>query len=511
VWKWIWPRVGSTPISQNTDSEMFDRTDYPYTETFVREAIQNTLDARLDPARPAVISFKFHRGSAAAVRDFVGEAIDLRRQAALRVPSEWDRGEIDWLCIEDFNTKGLDGDLGDRLGNFWNYWLNFGLSNKDGHGRGGRGIGRVTFLIASRVQTVLGITRRMVDDVTAASGMVLLRAMRTREGLRSTHAYLAAAENQEHSIFRLHDGKAFHSAVVQAFKLAGYTNSPNTSGLALAIPYPHEELTPDGILASSIEHFAPAILNGSLIVRVDDHLLDRGHIDAIAASVAERMNTGWLSEDVGRYLSLIRSAQHVKPQILDVDIKKDLTSLRDRPEVIRFQKALASEQTVVFALRFDLTRGAATRKVILTIAAARTPESLRPIDRLFREGMSLPDVKSNSPGEIDAVILVDDDELATYLNFCEGKAHLDLLESKEVRAKLEEKGYRPLVSVKRFVKSLPAEMRKLLTPDITEPEIDVFDAFFSLPDTDAGKRKGPGGKPDVNPPPPPAPKFDIFD
>jgi hypothetical protein len=247
VWKWIWPRVGSTPISQNTDSEMFDRTDYPYTETFVREAIQNTLDARLDPARPAVISFKFHRGSAAAVRDFVGEAIDLRRQAALRVPSEWDRGEIDWLCIEDFNTKGLDGDLGDRLGNFWNYWLNFGLSNKDGHGRGGRGIGRVTFLIASRVQTVLGITRRMVDDVTAASGMVLLRAMRTREGLRSTHAYLAAAENQEHSIFRLHDGKAFHSAVVQAFKLAGYTNSPNTSGLALAIPYPHEELTPDGI------------------------------------------------------------------------------------------------------------------------------------------------------------------------------------------------------------------------------------------------------------------------
>jgi hypothetical protein len=119
--------------------------------------------------------------------------------------------------------------------------------------------------------------------------------------------------------------------------------------------------------------------------------------------------------------------------------------------------------------------------------------------------MSLPDVKTNNPGEIDVLIFVDDDELATYLNFCEGKAHLDLLESKEVRAKLEEKGYRPLVAVKRFVKALPTDIRTFLIPDITEPEIDVFDAFFSLPDSEPGKRKGPGGKPDINPPPPPPP------
>ncbi len=29
-WSWIWPNVGATPIHQGLDSEMFDRTDYPY-------------------------------------------------------------------------------------------------------------------------------------------------------------------------------------------------------------------------------------------------------------------------------------------------------------------------------------------------------------------------------------------------------------------------------------------------------------------------------------------------
>ena len=53
-WSWIWPNVGATPINQGLDSEMFDRSDFPYYETFVREAIQNSLDARLDPTKSVI-------------------------------------------------------------------------------------------------------------------------------------------------------------------------------------------------------------------------------------------------------------------------------------------------------------------------------------------------------------------------------------------------------------------------------------------------------------------------
>src|SRR5438552_3544210 len=81
VWKWIWPSVGATPISEGLDTEMFDRVDYPYSETFVREAIQNSLDARLNPDTPVVISFRFHSALLGPRRAFLAQAIEFRRKA----------------------------------------------------------------------------------------------------------------------------------------------------------------------------------------------------------------------------------------------------------------------------------------------------------------------------------------------------------------------------------------------------------------------------------------------
>src|SRR5581483_4423402 len=90
------------------------------------------------------------------------------------------------------------------------------------------------------------------------------------------------------------------------------------------------------------------------------------------------------------------------------------------------------------------------------------------------------------PGELDMIVLADDRLLATYLNFCEGKAHLDLLQSKDTKAKLKENGFETNFAVKRFVKSLPVELRSLLTPQMTEPDSTVFDEFLSIPNEDKG-------------------------
>lgn len=508
MWKWIWPRVGPTPSSQNTDSEMFDRADYPYTETFVREAIQNTLDARLNAEEPAIIKFGFRQGSLSSRRAYLEEAVSKRKIAGFPSVEDWEAGRIDWVTIEDFNTRGLDGALDDRLGNFWNYWLNFGVSNKDGAKRGGRGIGRVTFLIASRMQTVLALTRRVVDDVTASCGMTLLRTMRTPDGIvRTTHAYLAADEKDD--VFRLHDAAGFNEGLAKAFLLNGYSAAPTTSGLALVIPYPHVDLVPEGILASAVEHFAPAILNGSLVVQVDDTTLDQNSIDQVADLVAGKIHTRSIGADVGRYLDLLRTDLLSAPE-LKVDSNLGLAALRDTDQAKAMQEACAAGKKVSLRLSFGLKQHNITLPVSLRAVLARTPDDYLPIDRFFREGMSLPEVKSSVPGELDLVLLVEDENLATFLNLCEGKAHLDLLESKEVKAKLEKHGYHLPIALKRFIKALPNELRALVTPDITEPEIDVFDAFFALPDDSSDKKKVRGSKADVNPPPavpPPPPRI----
>lgn len=508
-WSWIWPSVGATPINQGLDSEMFDRTDFPYFETFVREAIQNSLDARLDHNAPVTVNFTFHSDGIGPRRAWLEQVMAFRKKAGLDIPPEWGHGNVHWLVVEDFNTKGLSGSLTSRSSDFWNYWLNFGVSNKDGTGRGGRGIGRVTFLIASRLQSVIGFTRRSQDAATAICGMAVLRAQEDGEDYLSTHAYLADAING--NIYDLHNGPEFQARTKNAFGLSGY-DTEFTSGLALAIPYPHAELTPDGILAASIENFAPAIINGTLRLNVDGRVLDSGSIDEIAADVADHLNDEAIKADVERYLHLIRCGQDEGEPVritLEQGLKSDLEALRGSKDIEKLQKKLAAGQDVVLELRFPLERNHSHATVTMRAAIGGAPSGARPIDRLFREGMSLPDVRAKNPGELDMVLLVEDGLLATYLNFCEGKAHLDLLESKDIKQKLEDNGFTGGPRIKRLVKNLPIELRLMLTPDITAPDAHVFDTYFSKPADAPGKRTKPKDPVDP-PPPPPPPKPPVF-
>jgi len=73
---------------------------------------------------------------------------------------------------------------------------------------------------------------------------------------------------------------------------------------------------------------------------------------------------------------------------------------------------------------------------------------------------------------------------------CEGKAHLDLLENHEVRAKLKAMGCK--VTERRFVKALPDTLRLLFVPEVSEPDASVFSDIFSVPLDDAPRRSRQG-------------------
>ena len=498
---WIWPAVGATPVNQGLDSEMFDRVDYPYSETFVREAIQNSLDARRDLTKPVEIRFSFHEAKLGPRAKFLKEAIEYRQLAGLPVPAAWDEGRITWITVEDSNTKGLLGGLSDRKGDFWGYWLNFGLSNKTGTGRGGRGIGRVTFLIASKMHAVLGLTRRSTDQALAGCGMCVLKADQYGDTFRSTHAYLAA---QEHgSIYDLYDSPEFHAEIQDAFNLSPYTENPDATGLSLVIPYPHEELEENGILAAAVDHFAPAILNGNLVVEVGVDRLDRDSIATVAPCVKQYIKSKSVAGGVERYLELIGKAQAGTSVNIDLpSASAKLVDHRDSSAAVKLRSDLASGDRVAFNIRFPMEKYGIPSTVRVTAIAAVAPYAKIPIDRLFREGMSLPDVKTRRPSDIDLVLLVEDEPLAQYLNFCEGKAHLDLLESKEVRTKLADAGFDGL-QVKRLVKSLPDNLREFLTEEMTEPDTSVWEGFFSIPDPQSERSRVP--KPKKEDPDPPGP------
>jgi hypothetical protein len=126
---WQWPSIGPTASNEGLDSEIFDTKSMPHVHTFVREAVQNSLDARPKGGPAVRISFRFHE-SELGDRSWLLTDLALKKvQCGLPWPDAWRRGRISWLLIEDFNTTGLSGDLEKRSHDFWNYWLNFGISN----------------------------------------------------------------------------------------------------------------------------------------------------------------------------------------------------------------------------------------------------------------------------------------------------------------------------------------------------------------------------------------------
>ena len=502
-WTWKWPAVGPTPISEGLDSEIFDRTDFPYSETFVREAIQNSLDARIESSSYVQVDFHFHSSESTSLRSLLHDVISYRKKCSLHIPEDWDENQVSWLVVQDFHATGLSGDLNRRTSDFWNYWLNFGQSNKDDSSRGGRGIGRVTFLIASRIQTVVGYTRRSIDKKTPICGMTVLRPLEDQSYFRSTHAYLARAERQ--SIYHLHTGSRFYNTVTSGFKFDDYEAVSDT-GLALAIPYPHEELTTESILAAAIENFAPTIIDGTLKLNVDGKTLDRDSISEIATQVSSNIREKSIASDPQRYLSLISKGLAQRDPDYEIHLSesdKNIDHPRHRPTVARISRHFQERNSCVIDLSLPLRQDRSITQTRLRIIGATAPEGVTPLDRFFRDGMCLPKVRSQDPRDFDLLLFSGDDLLAKYLNLCEGRAHLDLSRSKSITEKLRSKRFHPPVyRIRDLIKSLPRSLRHLFYGDISEPDARVFENLFSISNPSLDPQRPDNGQPM---PPIPAP------
>ncbi len=467
---------------------MFDRTDYPYSETLVREAIQNSLDAQLEKDQPVQINFTFYEEAIGSRREYFEKLMEYRDSLGLVIPEEWDNDKIKWLIVEDFNTTGLLGSLEDRKdSDFWNYWLNFGISSKDGTKRGSKGIGRVTFLIASRIQTVIGITSRFKAE-KAICGMAVLGVDTNNEFLKSTHAHFAKDING--NIFELHDSDEHYSSIKNSFCFEDYEDGFE-SGLGLLIPYPHTELSTEVILAAAIENFAPAVLSNNLEIKVDGRVLNKDNIFSIAPTVSDHLNDKAIKNDVVRFLNYINDVLNddSTTELKFYSIKKN--SIKDYPKknvISKLQNLISFGGSIKLKLSFPIYKNGIKDFVSLKVLIGPSSQtSPTPIDKFFREGMSIPNVKTKTPGDLDLIILAEEGELARYLNLCEGKAHLDFLESQEVKLALKKHGYDQGITLRRYIKNIQTELRILMTPDVPKEDPTVFDKYFSK-----AKKKRPG-------------------
>lgn len=440
-------------------------------DALVREAVQNSLDARRTRLRmPVRVRFKLATGdqalSAEGARQYFGALREHLEAASIRSVLPEENEDVPYLLVEDFGTRGLTGDpaidpeledAGTAKNDFFYFWRNVGRSNKGEVDRGRWGLGKAVFPVASRIRTIFGLTRRADDS----------RALLLGQSVLKTHI-INGERIYPYGFFARYDKRKMPLPIEDAILLERFNDDfslrRTEPGLSVVIPYfREEELSFERIIRSAAAQYFYPITRGDLIVDVEDGVrhesLSARTIDDVGSRFAEGEGiaklaelTRWsIAEGTEGRVELDGGAVERAPRWSEDILPEDtLRDLRDRfergqPVAVRAPLLVKRKRMKAASSFFD---------VILL-----KDESLRKPDLHFiRRGITIPDVKSTTDRPVRALVVVDQEALSTFLGDAENPAHSDWSE----RADKLRLTYDHHAATLRFVKNSAGFLASLL-------------------------------------------------
>lgn len=184
-------QTGQEQGPNNATAEHFKSRDA--FSSLVRESIQNSLDAFLDPSKPVRVSYALGHLAGEDLSNSIREIEDHVRACLASYPesSTYQRmveylnqhamDPISYLRVSDYNTKGMDYTPNTKCG-FHSFLQSIGDSHKDGEGAGGSyGFGKAAYYELSNARTILVSTKTDQDKV-AFQGCYMLCTHKMNDG-----------------------------------------------------------------------------------------------------------------------------------------------------------------------------------------------------------------------------------------------------------------------------------------------------------------------------------------
>lgn len=518
------------------EAEFFTGTEdseeaYGRTDALVREALQNSLDARIDN-RPAIVRFTLSGDTHALHGDscerYLNGIAPHLKALGNQLFSHTSPTTIPFLLIEDFNTTGLLGDpartsdpppQASTTESFYWFWRNIGRSGKSGVDRGRWGLGKTVFPSTSRINALLGLTIRNTDRRALLMGQAITRSHKLNSKDFVPEAFYHAGDHTAGIQMPADDIETIN-AFLSDFRL---TRQLTESGLSIVVPFPDPRLKTSDLVRSIIVHFFIAILRKELIVEVVDGTslaarIDDASIEDVAAGLAwdgshtEKKHcpppfalTRWaLGALAGTPPELKLAGTRTIPEwsaelfpegMLD-SLRKDL---RDSGRI-----AIRVPMTVE-----DLE--GAKNPCTFSVVVLRDPTINQSDDYFVRGGMTIAGIRTLTRlAHYNGLVLVDDPVLSRMLGDTEGPAHNEWNTG-------ESRPDRTFAKWKRRVTFVRSALQKLiayLSPPPQEINRDLLRDYFWVPGEDPASSGGAGRdgrrkrrlKPPLDPPPAPAPK-----
>jgi hypothetical protein len=538
IWKFKPLDKGDTIVDPVQDE--FFKTSFTKSlpDALIRETIQNSLDAHIDtgtaPVRVRFCRSSVHTGTEASpCRGFfseIGDHIRAGHNGLLNPPDL--TTDLQFLVIEDFNTKGLEGDPekafpseSDSEENFFYFWRNVGRSGKSEKDRGRWGLGKTVFSASSRMSSFFGLTIRASDNKKLLMGQSVLKthSIKNRYFGPYGHFGVFGTAAPEQYFARPVEG----AGIIRKFCDSIHLERTSESGLSVVIPFPDPEITPARIKDAVIRQFFYPIMEGTLIIDIDGaerFTLSRESIRRIFESgevpVSEENDNPWTKENL---ISLFEFADWAitcrDEDYIKLKEPADITKAPKWSDEIFEEETMAAARTKFdsgepLAFRVPLKvhkRGSPNRLSWLKVFLQRD-ESLSQAQNYFiREGITITGISSFKERGIRGMVVVDEEPLTTMLGDAENPAHTEWQKDSSKFKDRYEHGSSCLSFVKNSMKEI---IRRLIRPvEGVDKELLSRVFYIEIPKEDEGgvedtdeQKRGRNRKkqgPDIPTPPPP--------
>lgn len=487
-----------------TQRDQFNNDDVELVDALVRESIQNSLDAAVQPGSELVrVCFDIRdldgSDKTRALDHIEHELLNEHLEAA-ELPVFEVEGSLKVLTIEDFGTKGLEGswdDWDERP--FCDFWRRMGRSHKGGRSLGRWGLGKLVFSCASQARVFFGLTIRRDDDNPLLMGQAVLTHHRMSDGVRhDSHAFYAVEGQLGGDTFQLPERAA---DVIDDFRELFSLKRKNEPGLSIVVPALRENITEERICRGVLRNYFFPILFGRLEVRIGQTVINDESFAELASKLdPERFADGGLAtfiEEMKATRDEDGSAQVTLPydwaqMDMDVALGEDLETLK--------QRLRDGGLVVVRAPILMKRKGGEEIPSFVDAFLKQAPEDAHPL--FVRQAIVLNGEQRYFPykgRKVFAALIADDEAVSAFLGDAENPAHTNWSASAEHVTSNWRNARERLKEIRYLLRWLHGA----LVSAVEERDENALIGVFSLPDEEGDRgtsRKGPDARPPEIPP-----------
>lgn len=456
---WYFREMADDEITlEAIQSEFFNQSDLA--ERLVREALQNSLDARegqqtihvrfafsgqrhalsVDDAQPYLRDLHPHLDCLDPVN------VDDDPTSGAYTPSRVVEESMRFLTIEDFGTTGLVGEIGDNPdevegNNFWGFFRSIGISPKGEDDAGSWGLGKWVFPDASLIRSFIALTRRPEESRDLLMGMSIVKTHQAPSGVRYPY-YGHFVADPDGPIQMPVDSSDDPRGFVRTFQQDFLLERDNRPGLSVVILHPNPVLTPASIARAVITQYFYPIVRGRLEVEItapgsDTRMITASTIDDELTRIARSGDVDSIDraeespESLRGLVGLAKWGESldIDRHYIEVDLptSKNVDTFLSDHELADLRKRFMDHERLAFYLRLSVRRrGGQPTPTHCRVFIERDDSLAAGHDYFVRGDLHVPYMDHLTYASIKAralMLVPQNNELGHMLRDAEGPAH----------------------------------------------------------------------------------------